>query len=195
MRVRVSSLVLPWVVGLAVGCSNTGNIAAPAAVPNAVEQGSARTQAAPPGSGLILNSLTGITVPLIGQLGDVNIDQAIITNFALVENTVGQVVGLEATGILKLTGGVLGTDVVTEDFTTTAKLTSSGPGQCSLVTIDLGPVAVDALGVATVDVPAASLTGRGSGAVGSLLCNLGQALAGLGGGGAGGLVNAINNQI
>jgi hypothetical protein len=52
----------------------------------------------------------------------------------------------------------------------------------------------------TVDVPAASLTGRGSGAVGSLLCVLGQLLSGLLGGGVGspgaeGVVNAINNRI
>jgi hypothetical protein len=139
-----------------------------------------------------------LTVPLIGQLGDVVIDQAVITNFALVENTVGQIVGLEATGVLQLTGGVLGSNVVTEDFTTVVSVTSSGPGQCDLVTVDLGPIGIDALGVASVDVPAASVVGRGSGAVGSLLCNLGQALSGLVGGvtsGVQGLVNALNNLI
>jgi hypothetical protein len=126
------------------------------------------------------------------------IDQAVITNFALVENTVGQIVGLEATGVLQLTGGVLGSNVVTEDFTTVVSVTSSGPGQCDLVTVDLGPIGIDALGVASVDVPAASVVGRGSGAVGSLLCNLGQALSGLVGGvtsGVQGLVNALNNLI
>lgn len=35
---------------------------------------------------------------------------------------------------------------------------------------------------------------KSSGALGSLLCNLGQALAGLSGG-TQGLVNAVNNQI
>jgi hypothetical protein len=78
--------------------------------------GSARLSAPPRGSGLSLDSITGLTVPLIGQLGDVVTDQAVITNFALVENTVGQIVGLEATGVLQLTGGVLGSNVVTEDF-------------------------------------------------------------------------------
>jgi hypothetical protein len=161
----------------------------------AVEQGSVRQQAAPPGSGLVLDSLTGLSVPLIGSLGDVNINQAVITNFTLVENTVGQIIGLEAEGVLQLTGGVLGTEVVTENFRTLVTVTSSGPGKCDLVTIDLGQVSVDALGVASVDVPAATLTGRGSGAVGSLLCALGSVLSGLTGGGAGGLVNAINNLI
>jgi hypothetical protein len=70
-----------------------------------------------------------------------------------------------------------------------------------LIAINLGPIGVNVLGqVAFVDVPVASLTGRGSGAVGSLLCNLGNLLSGLLGGGgaipgAQGLVNAINNQI
>ena len=133
------------------------------------------------------------------QLGDVTINQAVITNFALIENTVGQIVGLQVDGVLQLTGGVLGTNVVTENFTTTASVTSSGPGQCNLVSIDLGPIAVNAL-VASVDIPAATLTAKGSGAVGSLLCNLASALSGLLGGtgaapGAGGIVNALNHVI
>jgi hypothetical protein len=151
------------------------------------------------GTGLVLNSVTGVALPLIGSLGEVVIDQAVITNFALVETTVGTIVGLEAEGILQLTGGVLGTDVITEDFNALVTVTSSGPGKCDLITIDLGPIGIDALGLASVDVPAASLTGRGSGAVGSLLCNIGNLLSALLGGGSGsglrGLVNALNNQI
>jgi hypothetical protein len=151
------------------------------------------------GTGLVLTSITGLAVPLIGSLGDVVIDQAVITNFALVETTVGTIVGLEAEGVLQLTGGVLGTNVITEDFNTLVTVTSSGPGKCDLITIDLGPIGINALGLASVDVPAASLTGRGSGAVGSLLCNIGNLLSSLLGGGSGsglrGLVNALNNQI
>ena len=152
------------------------------------------------GTGLVLDSVTGISLPLIGKLGDVNIDQAVITNFALVETTVGQIVGLEVDGVLQLTGGVLGTDVITENFTTTVTVTSSGPGQCNLVTIDLGQISIGAPLGASVKVPAATLTAKGSGAVGSLLCNLGNLLGGLTSGtgapaGAGGVVNALNNLI
>ena len=152
------------------------------------------------GTGLVLTSVTGLALPLIGDLGDVVIDEAVITNFTLVENVVGAIVGLEAEGVLQLTGGVLGTDVITEDFHTLVTVTSSGPGQCDLISINLGPIAISALGLATVDVPVANLTGRGSGAIGSLLCVLGQLLSGLLGGGigspgAGGVVNAINNRI
>ena len=50
------------------------------------------------GTGLSLNSVTGISLPLIGSLGDVTIDQAVVTNFTLVENIVGQIVGLQADG-------------------------------------------------------------------------------------------------
>jgi hypothetical protein len=152
------------------------------------------------GSGLVLTSITDLAVPLIGHVGQVVIDEAIITNFALVETVVGGIVGLEAEGVLQLTGGVLGTNVITEDFNTLVTVTSSGPGKCDLITIDLGPIGISALGLASVDVPAASLTGRGSGAIGSLLCNLGNLLSGLLGGGFGspgaaGVVNAINNRI
>jgi hypothetical protein len=161
--------------------------------------GSTSNQANAKGTGLVLDSVTGLSLPLIGKLGDVVIDQAVITNFALIENTVGQIVGLEVDGVLQLTGGVLGTDVLTENFTTTASVTSSGPGQCDLVTIDLGQININAL-VASVDVAAATLTAKGSGAVGSLLCNLGNLLGGLASGtgavaGAGGIVNALNNRI
>lgn len=152
-----------------------------------------------PGSGLQLTSVTDITLPLIGRLGDVVVDEAVLTNFALVENTVGAIVGLEAEGVLQLSGGVLGTDVITEDFNTLVTVTSSGPGRCDLVAIDLGPIAIDAL-VASVDVPAAGVTARGSGAVGALLCTLAGLLSGLTGGGdiipgVEGVVDALNNQI
>jgi hypothetical protein len=151
------------------------------------------------GTGLVLNSITGVTVPLIGQLGSITIDQAIITDLGLVENAVGQIVGLEATGILQLSGDVLGAGA-TEDFTTAVGIISSGPGQCDLVTIDLGQIDISVPGVTAIDVPAATLAGRGSGAVGSLLCNLGNLLGALTGGGVGnpgaqGVVNALNNQI
>jgi len=158
-------------------------------------------QAAAKGTGLVLDSVTGLALPLIGSLGTVNIDQAVITNFTVIENTVGQIVGLEADGVLKLTGGVLGTDVLTEDFNTTVSVTSSGPGQCDLVNLDLGQISLTApLVGASVDIPAANFTVKGSGAVGTLLCNLGNLLSGLtsGGGalpGVTGIVNALNGRI
>ena len=92
------------------------------------------------GTGLVVNKVTGLSLPLIGRVGSVTVDQAVITNVELIENTVGAIVGLQVDGVLRLTGGVLGTDVVTEDFTTTARVTGSGPGQCDVVTIDLGGI-------------------------------------------------------
>ena len=140
----------------------------------------------PQGSGLTLNSLTGATV-LFADLGDVIIDQVVITNLTLVENAAGQIIGLEATGTVSGVVDATGAEI-TEDFTSTVNITSSGPGKCDLLTVDLGGLNIDALGLVTADVPAAEVSSRGSGAVGSLV-------GGLIGGGAGGLVNAINNQI
>src|SRR5882762_4692235 len=181
MNMRLAALALPLALGLA--C--TENPAAP--------NHPLMLQQQRKGTGLILQSVTGLNLPLIGSLGDVTIDQAVLTNFALVENTVGAIVGVQVEGVLQLTGGVLGSDIVTQDFLTTVQVTSSGPGQCDIVTLDLGPIDVNTL-VAQVDVPAATLTGRGSGAVGSLLCNLGQLLNPVTQG-VRGVVQALNHLI
>jgi hypothetical protein len=193
MKSAVALLALP--LGLVVACSD-----APVA-PHTVQPGSVQLQQAPPkGTGLALDIVPTVTLPL-GLGGSITIDQAVITNFALVENTVGQIVGLQVTGDLSGTavnavGGLVGVDA--QPFTANLSVTSSGPGQCNLVTLDLSSLNVNALGLVTGTLPI-NVTGKGSGAVGSLLCNLGQALAGigsaLGGGGAQGLVNALNNQI
>ena len=78
-------------------------------------------------------------------------------------------------------------------------MTSQGPGQCSLVTLDLSGLNVDALGLVTGHLPV-NVAVKGSGAVGSLLCNLANLVSGLLSGrtarpGTQGVVNAINNQI
>jgi hypothetical protein len=152
----------------------------PVAPNAATRQADSQIQAAKvEGTGLVLNSVTGLTLPLIGQVGDVVIDQVNVTRLVLVEDVVGNIVGVQAEGVIKLTGGVLGTDVVTEDFLTQVDVASSGPGQCDVVSLDLGPIALDLpLGLASVDVPAAQVTPRASGALGPLLCNLGSLLDG-----------------
>jgi hypothetical protein len=150
------------------------------------------------GTGLILENLTGVSLPIVGQVGEVLIDQAIITDLKLVEDITGAIIGLEATGTVTGTLTATGVQIVDEEFTSTFGITSSGPGQCDLVTIDLGPLRLDALNLVTADVPTADVTTRGSGAVGSLLCNLGSLLSGAIGGvtrGVQGLVNAINRLI
>ena|SRR5438067_2305752 len=184
MNLRFAALVLPVLAGFACAEQPTS--------PNVTYNSAIMAQKVK-GTGLVLNDVTGVSLPLIGKLGDVTIDQAEVTNFAIVENTVGQIVGLQADGVLQLTGGVLGTDVVTQNFSTTVAVTSSGPGQCDIVTLDLGPINVNAL-VAQVDVPAAMIDAKGSGAVGSLLCNLGQLLNPITQG-VRGVVQALNNLI
>ena len=150
------------------------------------------------GTGLLLESLTGISLPLVGQVGNIDIDQAVITDLMLVEDIAGTIVGLEVAGIVTGTLSATGVPIVDERFSSSVGITSSGPGQCELIEIDLGPLRLDALNLVTADVPTAELSGRGSGAVGSLLCNLGNLLSGVVGGvtqGVQGLVNAINRLI
>ena len=158
---------------------------------------SASAQKPERGTGLVLQSLTGLTLPLIGTLGDITIDQVNITHLVIVEDVVGNIVGLQAEGVIQgVAVGVFGTQVVSEDFLTEVHVASSGPGQCKVLTVDLGPVALDALGTAvSVEVPQADVTPRASGALGPLLCGLGQALQPLVGGvtaAVRGLVTAIN---
>jgi hypothetical protein len=180
-------LMLPVALGIA-ACGKEP-VAPESAAPDALVP---QAQKNVNGTGLVLESLTDVLL-----VGDVVIDQAVITNLVL-GPIVGGIVGLEAEGVLQLTGGALGTDIVTQNFRTQVGITSSGPGKCDVLTVDLGPVAVDALGLAGVDVPVATVDARASGAVGSLLCNLGNALSGVVGGvtrGIQGLLNAINRLI
>lgn len=158
----------------------------------------ATASAKQPGTGITLNDVTGLSLPLIGQVGQVSIDQAVITQFGVLQ-TAGNIVGIDATGVLQLTGGVLGTNVITQNFTTDAQILSTGKGQCSVVTVDLAPITLDALGSnVSVNIPAASVTPSASGAVGPLLCNLGSFLnapVGQVTSAVRGIVNAINQII
>jgi hypothetical protein len=197
MRRRVPALVLPLALGIA-ACGREP--VAPTAAPHDVTPLQQGKKGHVEGTGLLLESVTGVRVPLLGvDLGDVVIKQAVIKEFGLVENVVAPLIGLEATGVLEITGGVLGMEVVTEDFTTGVGVISTSRGQCDIITINLAPISVDVLGrTAFVDVPAAEVAGRGNGALGSLLCNLGQLAQGLVDGvtrGVRGLVNAINQIL
>jgi hypothetical protein len=150
----------------------------------------------PPGSGLDVDIVGNATFPVVGDV-TVTITDALITNIALVESTVGGIFGLEVQGTLSgttfdLVSGLVRFEAV--PFTADLAVTSSGPGQCSLVMLSLTDLDASALGLVDVTVPA-TVDVKGSGAVGSLLCNLGSLVGGLAGGGARGLVNAINNQI
>lgn len=151
------------------------------------------------GTGLVLNDVTGLSLPLIGQVGTVTINQAVITQLGVVQDVAGNIIGVDANGVLQLTGGVLGTDVLTQNFSTDALILSSGNGQCDVLTVDLAPITLDALGSAvSVDVPQAAVTPRASGAVGPLLCNLGSLLNAPVGqitSAVRGIVNAINRIL
>jgi hypothetical protein len=151
------------------------------------------------GTGLVLDNVTGLSLPLIGHIGTVTINQAVITQLGVVQDLAGNIIGVDAQGALQLTGSALGTDVVTQNFNTQALILSSGKGQCDVVTIDLAPITLDALGGAvSVDVPQASVTPRASGAVGPLLCNLGSFLnapVGQVTSAVRGIVNAINQIL
>jgi hypothetical protein len=153
------------------------------------------------GTGIEVDIVPTVKLPL-GLGGTININQAVITHFALIENTVGQIVGLDVTGTLSGTavdvlGGIVGVNA--DPFTAEASITSSGPGQCSLVTLDLSSLNLNVLGLVAGTLPL-NVAVKGSGAVGSLLCNLSGALSGLASGGTGSpsaqsIVNALNGQI
>jgi hypothetical protein len=181
------ALVLGSLIGLA-SCADS--VAAPRDAAHPQAAALAKNQ----GTGLVLSSLTNIPV-----VGDVVIDQVNLTHLTLVEDVAGNIIGLQAEGVVQLTGGVLGNTIVSENFLTQVDVASSGPGQCDVLTVDLAPITVDVLGSAVaVDLPAAAVTPRASGAVGSLLCTLGSALQPAVGGVTGavrGLVNAINRLL
>jgi len=174
MKREVAALALPLALGI--GACGKEPVAPAAATPEVGAPLTQRAQAR--GTGLVLDNVTGLRVPLLGvDLGDVVIRQAIVKEFGIVEDIAGNIVGLEATGVVELTGGVLGSDVVREDFSASVGIINSGRGQCEIVTIDPSPLQLDVLDqVATVDVPVSEVEVRGSGAVGNLLCAVGRLL-------------------
>jgi hypothetical protein len=131
----------------------------------------ARTQAAiPSGTGLAIDNVTGTSV-----LGDIVFDgQLVIEELAL--NAVG---GLEVTGTIIGTVNVLGSELITQDFTTELAISDTGGNGCKVVALDLGPIGIDAVGGTAVQLEQVNLTGNGKGPVGSLLCVLGNALESL----------------
>ena len=183
MKMRMAALALPLALGLG-GCSDAPS--GPEAQRNATP-----LLAVKKGTGIVLDIIPNVSLPL-GLGGSITIDQAVLTNFAVVENAAGAIVGLEVTGTLTGTavdvaGGLVAVNAV--PFVANIAVTSQGPGQCSAVTLDLSAINIEGLGLVTGHVPV-NLDVKGSGAVGSLLCNIGSLV-----GGIGGLIGALNNQI
>jgi hypothetical protein len=133
------------------------------------------------GTGLVIESLTGVGLPILGTLDELVIDQAVINNIVL-ENVVGGVIGLTVTGTVSGVIEATGAEVVDEQFTSTLTITPSGGGGCRAVNVNLGPLDIDALGLVTADVPTVSADAFASGAAGSLICALGNVVNGVVGG-------------
>jgi len=135
------------------------------------------------GTGIAVTNFLG-GVPIVQ---DVRIDQVVITGFAI--NPLG---GLQAVGTI--TGAKVGAPGVTltDDFTADVLVSSTGPGQCGIVTVDLSGINTDVLGLVSADLPVATVGVNGTGPIGPLLCALGSLVNGIGGGVVRGLVTALN---
>jgi hypothetical protein len=138
------------------------------------------------GTGIAITDFA--TVPVIG---DIEVQQVVITGLSTFLG------GVQASGtITGTTVDALGNTItVTNDFTGDVLVSSSGPGQCRVVTVDLSGIDIDALGIVNADLPVATVNVSGSGAVGPLLCALGSVVNGVAGGVVGGLVNALNGLL
>ena len=195
---RIGNITTALTIALALGACSETPVGPGTTSVSTLQSGPAFAKSVT-GTGLVLDNVTGLSLPLIGHVGDVTINQAIITQLGVVQDLAGNIIGVDATGALQLTGGVLGTDVITQNFTTDALILSSGKGQCDVLSVNLAPITLDALGGAvSVDVPQASVTPRASGALGPLLCNLGSLLNAPVGqitSAVRGIVNAINQIL
>jgi hypothetical protein len=136
------------------------------------------------GTGIAITNFLG-GVPVIG---DVAINQVVITGFQTVAG------GLQASGTITGASVSVPGVTLTDDFTADVLVSSSGPGRCGVVTVDLSGVDADLLGLVNADLPVATVNVNGSGPVGSLLCALGSVGNGVGGV-VRGLVNALNGLI
>jgi hypothetical protein len=181
MNRRMALLALPLAFGLT---SCGGEPTAPTAAPPG--QVMLQEQRPERGTGIALEDIVGLPV-----IGDVTVTQVVISEFSIFLG------GLQASGtITGTTIDALGNAItVTNDFTTDVLVSSTGPGGCDVVTVDLAPIGADVFGVVGVDVPVANVTTQGKGPVGRLLCALGSLVNGVAGGVVRGLVNALNNLI
>jgi hypothetical protein len=148
--------------------------------------GEARMTRPTRGTGIALTDFA--TVPVIGNI---DVQQVVITGLSTFLG------GVQASGtITGTTVDALGrTITVTNDFTGDVLVSSSGPGQCGIVTVDLSGIDINALNIVNADLPVATVDVSGSGAVGPLLCALGSVVNGVAGGVVGGLVNALNGLL
>ncbi|PYO46809.1 MAG: hypothetical protein DMD72_11760 [Gemmatimonadetes bacterium] len=159
---RIGNITTALTIALALGACSETPVGPGTTSVSTLQSGPAFAKSVT-GTGLVLDNVTGLSLPLIGHVGDVTINQAIITQLGVVQDLAGNIIGVDATGALQLTGGVLGTDVITQNFTTDALILSSGKGQCDVLSVNLAPITLDALGsTVSVDVPQASVTPRAS---------------------------------
>jgi hypothetical protein len=143
------------------------------------------TQQAPQrGTGLVIDNVTGTTLPLIGN--GVFHGELVITSLAL--NAVG---GLVVNGTIIGKIGAVG-QTINQSFTTDLLLSSTGGTTCSAVTINLAPINVNIAGqLVAIDVTKGGVTVGAQGPVGNLLCALTSALNS----GVGSVVSAVLNIV
>jgi hypothetical protein len=150
----------------------------------------ASARAAPPqGTGLVLHNVTSTPIPLLDNA--VLNGEVVITQLAL--NAVG---GLTASGTL--TGTITGvSQTITQDFTTDVAISGSGNGNsCSVLTVDLSPINVDAGGqIVSVDLTQVNATVGAQGPLGSLLCTLTNLVNRGVGGAVSALLSVINSIL
>jgi hypothetical protein len=179
MRRGLAVLTLPLAFGIG-GCGEEPVAPQAARVPEtALLQQGGRPQR---GTGLALENVVG-GLPIIG---DIRVTQVVITQFSTFLG------GLQVSGTITGASVTVPGLTVTDNFTTDVLISSTGGGRCELVTIDLAPFDANLLGLVRVDIPTANVSGRGSGAIGPLLCNLGQLVNTVAGGVVRGLVSALN---
>lgn len=176
---KTAVLLVPLVLGVA-ACAENPTAPQRLAVPEAP-----LLQRPERGTGLALNNVLG-GLPLIG---DIQITQVVITEF---ETVLG---GLRASGTISGVNVNLPGVTLTDTFEADVLVSSSSSGRCNLVTIDLGPFDANVLGLVQVDIPTANLSGQGSGAVGPILCNLGQVVNAVAGNAVRALVSVLNRLI
>src|SRR3712207_3580026 len=104
MRSTMAVLALPLALGIA-ACSDAST--GPERPP--IPDGALLQRQTPRGAvGIVLENLTRVGVPVLGQLDELVIDQAVINEIVL-GNVIGGVIGLEVTGTISGTVTGLGT--------------------------------------------------------------------------------------
>src|SRR5438445_13355593 len=107
---RIGNITTALTIALALGACSETPVGPGTTSVSTLQSGPAFAKSVT-GTGLVLDNVTGLSLPLSGYVGDVTMNQAIITQLGVVQDCAGNVIGIDATAGVEVAVRVVGRDV------------------------------------------------------------------------------------